>query len=91
MEEIVKKIKLEPSVSLQSDDNDKDIPINKNDFVVVFNFLAKIACQVCFQFYDLLVIFFNYLLICVKYYIFRSMMVLLEVWQSYYLNGVLHY
>jgi hypothetical protein len=49
MEGIAKKIKLEPSVSLQLDDNDKDIPINKNDFVVVFNFLAKIACQVGFS------------------------------------------
>jgi len=48
MEGFVKKIKLEPSVLLQSDDNDKDIPINKNDFAVVFNFLAKISCQVCF-------------------------------------------
>lgn len=47
MEEIVKKIKLEPSIPLQSDDIDKDKPINKNDFGVVFNFLAKIACQVC--------------------------------------------
>ncbi|XP_025424212.1 transformation/transcription domain-associated protein [Sipha flava] len=45
-EEIVKKIKLEPSVPIQSDDIDKDKPINKNDFGVVFNFLAKIACQV---------------------------------------------
>lgn len=48
MEDIVKKIKLEPSIPLQSDDIDKDKPINKNDFGVVFNFLAKIACQVCF-------------------------------------------
>lgn len=47
MEEGVKKIKLEPSVPLQSNDTDKDMPINKNDFGVVFNFLAKIACQVC--------------------------------------------
>lgn len=49
MEDIVKKIKIEPSVPLQSDDVDKDKPINKNDFGVVFNFLAKIACQVCLQ------------------------------------------
>lgn len=47
MDVIVKKVKLEPSVQLQSDDTDKDKPINKNDFGVVFNFLAKIACQVC--------------------------------------------
>lgn len=47
MEKIVKKIKIESSVTLQSDDIDKDKPINKNDFGVVFNFLAKIACQVC--------------------------------------------
>lgn len=45
----MKNIKLEPSIPLQSDDIDKDKPINKNDFGVVFNFLAKIACQVCFQ------------------------------------------
>jgi len=49
MEGIVKKIKLEPSVLLQSDDIDKDVPINKNDFAVVFNFLAKMSCQVCFS------------------------------------------
>lgn len=46
MEEIVKKV--EPPVPLQSDDIDKNKPINKNDFGVVFNFLAKIACQVCY-------------------------------------------
>lgn len=47
--EVVKKFKLDPSISLQLDDNDKDKPISKNDFGVVFNFLAKIACQVCFH------------------------------------------
>jgi len=55
MNKIVKRIKLEPSVPLQSDDIDKDKPINKNDFGVVFNFLAKIACQVCDLFYHLLI------------------------------------
>jgi len=53
MEGPVKKVKLESPVSLQLDDNDKDLPISKNDFVVVFNFLAKIACQVCFSIFSI--------------------------------------
>lgn len=48
MEKIVKIIKFDHSTPLQPDDTDKDIRINKNDFGIVFNFLAKFACEVCF-------------------------------------------
>jgi len=53
MEKVVKKIKLESPVLLQLDDYDKDVPISKNDLVVVLNYLTKLACQVCFSIFSI--------------------------------------